>query len=168
MSTATAPVEPKKADPHFIRHPLFPGNDCLWFPSGERDASEARICKMLSRENHYMVSLLELQVGENYRRLQVRHVDDPHRETSPRARRSTGGNHASGGAWDYAPGTVYAFDVPKAKRAPQPVAWPFDEPTGQSILLEARGSTTPGEIAARLAMPGVTKDIIAKFIAANT
>ena len=170
---------PERRSPPAIQFPLFPTNPCLWYPSGERQANEGRPCIMKERENHEFITLLEFRCGENYEHKAVRHVDDPHLAANPRIRRAGLETHASGGAWDYAQGHVYGFELPAGvrhlfgpPRAPlsqplyQPPAWPFDSETESKIVVLASQGRTPAEIASNLALPGVKAAVISKYLEA--
>lgn len=103
------PTETKQTKPAqpTIAFPLFPGNPCVFYPSGIR-AGDPLPAIMLRREGNDHVTLIEICAGANKRHDCVRHVDDPHLHAHPNARRM--------GAWDYAEGIVYDFDLPKTSK----------------------------------------------------
>lgn len=140
--TPAAGIDPnRRAPPPPIRHPLFAGNVCLFYPQGTKAPGEARIAFMLGRNNHEHV---DLQFLNGDVKSAVRHVDDPFfRGRSQRL---------ADGAWDYAEGTTYDFLVPSRLKF-------TDQVVDRVLKMHAEGKQ-PIEISTTIATRGLTVEAV--------
>jgi hypothetical protein len=158
MPAAEAKQAPQRQKEYHVKFPLFASNPCLFYPTGLRDAGDARPCFMFKRNNHDIVDLIEICPGMNYLHQSVRHVDDPFFLERPGHRRAIGDPNTQGGAWDYSEGVAYTFLLPG--QLPR-----FPEEIVQRVLDMHYEKKSPSEIAAAVVAKGLNAEVVSRIIA---